>query len=99
MTEARRTPSLRRANAGGIIDDVREGSLAEHAGLRVGDRITTIDGRTLRDAVDFQFLAAEDVIRLEVVRDDRALSIEIEKYPDEDLGVDFQDAAFDGVRT
>ena len=99
MTEARRTPSLRRANAGGVIDAVREDSLAAAAGLQIGDRITKIDGRPLRDAVDFQFLAAEDVIELEVVRGDDALRIEIEKHPDEDLGVDFQDAAFDGVRT
>jgi putative radical SAM enzyme (TIGR03279 family) len=99
MTEARRTPSLRRANEGGVIDAVREDSLAAAAGLRIGDRITKIDGRQLRDAVDFQFLAAEDVIELEVVRGDDKLHVEIEKHPDEDLGVDFQDAAFDGVRT
>ena len=99
MTEARRTPSIRRPNEGGIVDFVRQGSLAEQAGLRPGDHITAIDDRRLRDAVDFQFLAAEDVIQLEVRRDDRPLLIEIEKHPDEDLGIDFQDAAFDGVRT
>ncbi len=45
MTEVRRTASLRRPNEGGIIDFVREGSLAEQAGLRTGDHITAIDGR------------------------------------------------------
>src|SRR5262249_32867366 len=99
MTEVRRTASMRRPNEGGVIDAVRAGSLAERAGLLIGDRITSIDGRRLRDAVDFQLLAAEDVIELEVVRDDRATRLEIEKHPDEDLGVDFEDAAFDGVRT
>ncbi|MHB8375403.1 MAG: DUF512 domain-containing protein [Dehalococcoidia bacterium] len=99
MTEARRTPSLRRANDGGVIDAVRAGSIADEIGLRPGDRITTIGGRTLRDAVDFAFLAAEDVIDLEVVRDSDAQRVTIEKHPDEDLGIDFQDAAFDGVRT
>src|SRR5437879_12769915 len=34
-----------------------------------------------------------------VQRDDRALRIEIDKHPDEDLVGDVQDAAFDGVRT
>ncbi|MBF6600570.1 MAG: DUF512 domain-containing protein [Dehalococcoidia bacterium] len=99
MTEARRTPSLRRPNEGGVIDAVRPGSIADGAGLRVGDRIRKIDGRVLRDAVDFQFLAAEDVIELEVVRGDARMRIEVAKHPDEDLGVGFQDAAFDGVRT
>ncbi len=99
MTEVRRTASMRRPNEGGVVDAVREGSIAERAGLRIGDRIRSIDGRRLRDAVDFQFMAAEDVIELEVVRDASAMRLEIEKHPDEDLGLDFQDAAFDGVRT
>jgi len=99
VTEVRRTPSIRRPNEGGVVEAVRPGSLADEAGLRRGDRVTAIDGRVLRDLVDFQFLAAEDVIELEVVRGDEALRVEVEKHPDEDLGVEFQDAAFDGVRT
>lgn len=99
MTEVRRRPSTRRPNQGGVIDAVRAGSLADELGLRAGDRITAIDGRVLRDAVDFQFYAAEDVIELEVVRDGEPEIVEVEKFTDEDLGVEFQDAAFDGVRT
>ncbi len=99
MTEVRRKPSLRRPNEGGAIDTVRPGSLADKIGLRSGDRITAIDGQPLRDAVDFQFFAAEELIELEVVRNGVARRIEIEKHPDEDIGVEFQDAAFDGVRT
>ena len=99
MTEARRTPSLRRPNHGGVIEAVRPGSLAEAAGMRPGERITAIDGRTLRDAVDFQFHAAEDIIELTVVGEDGARAVTIEKHPDADLGVEFQDAAFDGIRT
>jgi putative radical SAM enzyme (TIGR03279 family) len=99
MTEARRTPSLRRANEGGVIDVVREGSIAAAAGLRAGERVTKIDGRVLRDAVDFQYLAAEPVIRLEVVGERGARTVSVEKHPDADIGIEFQDAAFDGVRT
>ena len=99
MTEVRRTPSTRRPNEGGVIDAVRPDSLADEIGLRPGDRITAIGGRQLRDAVDFQFLAADEVIELEVVRGDKAEIIEIEKHPDEDFGIEFQDAAFDGVRS
>lgn len=99
MTEVRRTPSTRRPNTGGVIDAVRPGSLADEIGLLPGDRITAIGGRVLRDAVDFQFYAADEVIELEVARGDDSERIEIEKYPDEDLGIEFQDAAFDGVRT
>lgn len=99
MTEARRTPSTRRANEGGVIYRVRAGSLADEIGLRPGDRVTAIGGRILRDAVDFQFHAADERIDLEVVRDGVTEIIDIEKYADEDLGIEFQDAAFDGIRT
>jgi len=48
--------------------------------------------------VDFQFLAADEVIELEVVRGGASERVEVQKHPDEDLGIEFQDAAFDGVR-
>lgn len=80
------------------MDAVRPGSIAQQAGLRVGDVVVAIDGRPLRDAVDFQFHAAEETIELEVVRGEQPLIFEIEKDADEDLGVGFQDPAFDGVR-
>ncbi len=99
MTEVRRRPSTRRVNEGGVIEAVREGSLAHEIGLRPGDRVVAIGGNVLRDAIDVQFHASDEVIELEVVRDGAPEIIEIEKFPDEDLGIDFQDAAFDGVRT
>jgi putative radical SAM enzyme (TIGR03279 family) len=99
MTEVRRRPSTRRENRGGIIDAVRDRSPADDAGLRPGDRVVAIGGRELRDAVDFQFYAAEPSVEIEVVRGEQHEIIEIEKAPDQDLGIDFQDAAFDGVRT
>ena len=98
MTEVRRTSQYRRPNPGGVIDTVRPGSLADEIGLLPGDRVVAIDGKTLQDAVDFQFHAAEESIALEVVRGEQPYVFDIEKHPDEDLGIDFQDAAFDGVR-
>ncbi|HEY8171876.1 MAG TPA: DUF512 domain-containing protein, partial [Dehalococcoidia bacterium] len=98
MTEVVRRPARRRPNDGGVIDGVRPGSIAAQIGLTPGDRVTAIGGRELRDAVDFQFYASDETIALEVVRDGVAEVIEIEKEPDADLGIEFQDAAFDGVR-
>lgn len=98
MTEVVRRPSTRRPNMGGVVDAVRPRSIADQIGLRPGDRVLSIGGRALSDAVDYQFFAADDLIELEVVRGDEATIYEIEKEPDEDLGIDFQDAAFDGVR-
>ncbi len=98
MTEVVRRPGTRRPNSGGVVDAVRPGSIADEIGLEAGDRVVSIGGRTLNDAVDYQFFATDDLIELEVVRGEQATIFEIEKEPDEDLGIDFQDAAFDGVR-
>lgn len=97
MTEVART-AREKANAGGVIDAVRTGSIAAEIGLVPGDRVVAIDGRALRDAVDVQFYASEDAIAIDVVRGSEALRFEIEKHPDEDLGIAFQDPAFDGIR-
>src|SRR5690242_5699556 len=97
MTESVRT-SRERSNEGGIIDAVRPGSIADVIGLRVGDRVTAIDDHVLKDAVDFQFYAAEPHVDLTVMRGVEQLHFAIEKHPDEDLGIDFQAAAFDGVK-
>ena len=97
MTESART-AREKANAGGVVDAVRAGSIAAEIGLLPGDRVVAIDGRALRDAVDVQFYGSEDAITIDVVRGTEALRIEVEKHPDEDLGIAFQDPAFDGIR-
>ncbi len=97
MTEAART-AREKTNSGGVIDTVRDGSIAAGLGLLPGDRLVAIDGRVLRDAVDVQFHAAEDAITLDVVRDGTPLRFDVAKTPDEDLGIGFQDPAFDGMR-
>src|SRR4051812_21498995 len=97
MTESART-SRERTNDGGVIDAVRPGSIADEIGLRTGDRVLAIDGSVLKDAVDFQFYAAEPHIELVVARGADELRYAIDKHPDEDLGIDFQAAAFDGVK-
>ena len=97
MTEAARL-AREKTNIGGVIDAVRDGSIAAHVGLLPGDRVIAIDGRQLRDAVDVQFYAAEDAIALDVLRDGVPLRFDVAKQPDEDLGIAFRDPAFDGMR-
>jgi len=97
VTEAART-AREKANAGGVVEAVRAGSVAERLGLRAGDRIVAVDGRVVRDAVDVRFATAEERVALEVVRDGTASVLAFEKDPDEDLGVEFREATFDGIR-
>ncbi|MBM3269731.1 MAG: DUF512 domain-containing protein [Candidatus Sericytochromatia bacterium] len=83
---------------GGVIAAVAPRSLAAAAGLSVGDRLEAIDDFPLQDLIDYRYQAAEPRIRLRYWRGDQAHEVVIEKDPDEDLGLAFDEAVFDRVR-
>lgn len=51
-----------------LVETVEPGSLADVAGIEPGDRLSAINGRQLRDIIDFGFHAADDELVLEVVK-------------------------------
>ena len=88
-----------KAPEGGVVTSVVHGSLAEEAGIEPGDTIIEIDGRVLRDAVDYQFFAAEPEITARFRKADGSEDLVLfEKDPDEDLGLAFERATWDGVQ-
>ena len=54
---------------GVVVAAVRTRTPAAAAGLTAGDRIVAINGHAVRDAIDFQFHAADDRLALAVERD------------------------------
>lgn len=74
------------------IIGVEPGSLAAELDLEVGDRVWTINGRRVRDAIDFKFLTAgEEELVIEVVKaNGEEWQLEIEKDEAECWGVDFE---------
>ncbi len=94
-----RLSSSKGGHRGGLIRSTTPGGLAESVGLRPGDRLLAVDGHPLRDAVDFQFYAAEERFRLTVQRDEEVIEVAVARRPQEDFGLEFQQTAFDGVRT
>ena len=81
------------AEVGLVIKEVEGESLAEALELRPGDAIEALNGQPVRDAIDFRFNFGEKLIDLRVRRGDATLDFEIEKDPDDDLGVVFEDMA------
>ncbi len=83
----------------GIVLRVYPGSLAEELELVPGDKILEINGQKLRDIIDLSFAMADEEIDMLVEHKDGGQEmISFEKDIDEELGVEFQSAVFDGIR-
>jgi putative radical SAM enzyme (TIGR03279 family) len=75
---------------------VARGSIAEESGIQPGDVLLSIDGKPVVDRFDYRMRTAEDSLTILVRQADGAeLEVEIEKDPDEDLGLEFEDALMD----
>lgn len=84
---------------GGLITRVRPGSLGEELGLSAGDRIVAVNGRPLRDLIDYlQEVDGEEILLTVARREGEQVEFEVEKDAGEDLGVEFSQAVFDGVK-
>ena len=80
------------------ITKVLADSIAEEIGFEVGDAIISINGIKPRDLIDYQFLCADEILELEVLdTTGKTHHLEIEKDDDDDLGLEFATALFDGL--
>jgi putative radical SAM enzyme (TIGR03279 family) len=81
-----------------LITQVLPDSIAAEVGFEAGDRLVSINGQPPRDLIDYQFLCADEVLELKVL-DSKGKShvVEIEKDYDDDLGLEFESALFDGL--
>jgi len=80
---------------------VAHGSPAHRSGLRPGDTILAINGRSPRDVIDFSLLVDEADLDLEVGRDGTAgaVFVHVDKTAGQPLGAEVSSALFDRVRT
>ncbi|MBN3960683.1 TIGR03279 family radical SAM protein [Nostoc sp. NMS8] len=80
------------------ITKVLPDSIAAEIGFEAGDAIVAINGTCPRDLIDYQFLCADEVLELEVLdAAGKTHNLEIEKDYDQDLGLEFETALFDGL--
>jgi putative radical SAM enzyme (TIGR03279 family) len=80
---------------GGEVAGVAPGSLAERIGLRPGDLLVAINGQPVRDVIDVQFLAAEELLSLHLRRNGADLVRQARRRYDEPLGLTFVHPTFD----
>ena len=82
-----------------VISGVVKGSIAEELEICEGDILLSIDGETMQDMIDYNFLSKNELITIEIQKKNGEIEeIELEKDFDEDLGIIFESAVFDRVR-
>jgi putative radical SAM enzyme (TIGR03279 family) len=84
----------------GTIDRVVPGSPADLAGIRQGDRLLAIDGKPVKDIVGYQFNQVATRVTVEIAREGEAepRAFTIRKAEQQDLGLEFVDPTFDGIK-
>ncbi|MBR6636277.1 MAG: DUF512 domain-containing protein [Phascolarctobacterium sp.] len=84
----------------GNISGVRKHSLAENAGIKAGEKLLSVCGAQVKDIIELSFYTSDYEVELEIenAAGEKRL-VTIAKHPDEDLGIEFESAVFDSVRT
>ena len=82
-----------------VVATIEEGSIGEELGFEVGDQLVSINGVKPRDLIDYKFLIADENIRL-IILDEKGKThrVDIEKDYDDELGLGFTEALFDGLK-
>ena len=82
-----------------VVASIEAGSIGEEIGFEVGDRLISINGVKPRDLIDYKFLIAEENLQLRILDEKgETHKIEIEKDQDDELGLAFTEALFDGLK-
>lgn len=87
---------------GGVIDAVDPGSPCDLAGIRAGDILLRINGRKVRDAIDYQFLTADEgVLTFELAPAENPTerrTVTVLRDEDEMPGLSFAEPTFTPIR-
>ncbi len=81
-----------------IVKSILAGSPAEKAGLKAGDLIEGVDGYAMLDILDWRYLTSDYTFVLQVLRNGEELELEVVRQEMSELGVEFEDILFDGIR-
>ncbi len=69
------------------VEEVVKGSPADRAGVRPGDRLISINGRRIRDAIDLMFYSDSEYMEITVKRGKETVKLELQKTDDGPVGI------------
>jgi putative radical SAM enzyme (TIGR03279 family) len=77
------------------IVSVEQKSRAARAGIKSGDNLIAVNGREIRDVLDYRFYLAEERVTLKLDRDGNQFEVVIKKRQYDDIGLDFETPLMD----
>jgi len=81
----------------GEVARVVPGSAAARAGIAPGDRLLAVNGRRLRDIIDFRFYTADDTLDLRVQRGADVHSVRLVHGPEHPLGIELRGDGLEAI--
>ena len=73
------------------IVNIEPNSIADELGIRPGDELIAINGKEIRDRLDYRFYEAEENLEAYIKQGEEEIIFEIEKDADEDLGLELEE--------
>nr|NIW79674.1 radical SAM protein [Calditrichia bacterium] len=70
---------------------INANSIAEDLGLQSGDKVVSVNGHQITDALDYRFYITNEEIELVIQREAQQFIFDIEKDYDDDLGLVLED--------
>lgn len=86
------------ANRGGVIAQVDDFSPAAVAGIEPGDVLLEINGKPIRDRLDYDFYSIERNLVLTIRKSNEILKLKLKNSKYEEIGLHFNEDLFDGIR-
>ncbi|MGI9862211.1 DUF512 domain-containing protein [Moorella naiadis] len=82
-----------------VITAVQPDSIAAELGITPGDEIVTINGEPVPDLIAYHYLCADENLQVKIKKaDGETWLLDLEKDYGEDLGLEFANPTFDGLR-
>lgn len=82
------------------ISYVEPDSIAEEMEIEAGDYLVSINGQEIEDIFDYRYMLQDEELLVVIQKaNGEEWELEIEKYADEDLGIDFEQGLMDEYRS
>lgn len=83
-----------------VISKVYKGSIAEELGIEPKDKLISINGKKVKDIIDYRFMMCDEYVVVEIEKPyGEVWELEIEKEYDDKLGIEFENGILDNAKS